>query len=617
MKILRPDQTLAIDNLRELLRSTSRAIVQAPTGAGKTVMMSDMVTRARAKHKKVIVTVPAISLIDQTVQALATQGLHDEVGVIQAKHMQTDWGRPVQVCSVQTLQRRWQDGQMPEADLVLVDEVHKMFDLFSKWIPDPKWTKVPFIGFSATPWSEGLGKLYNNSLLVATSITKLIEQKTLVPFRTFAPDSPDLSGVRSTTGRDGSDFVAADLDEIMRPAKLVANIVETWKQLASGRVTVAFCCSRAHADQVAKEFNGAGIGAGYLDCESSMSERREVRKAMLRGEIMVVCNVDVIGLGVDWPEVSCIIYARPTKSDMRFVQNIGRGLRSCEGKADLLILDHSTTTQRLGFVDEIYNFHEGLSDEKIKTQAQPVVAMPKICPNCFMLKPPRTPVCPHCGHEAKVDVKPVMVKRGSLRELRPGDESYDWKAALPDKEHCYGQLWWYGHSHGYKTPYAAVKVKQIFGSFPRARQPQPDLIVEPTRELMQWILQQNNSYKKDLAKERKEEYRRDVMQRAAQRQQLSALAAEARANGHPVRQYNLDGTIKAAPMNGHGLNGHAIGNGKPAETPPPPKPPDPPPMPEPPPWDDMPPQPPPRGAVAPLSRIDSPLMSEEDWREFK
>ena len=75
---------------------------------------------------------------------------------------------------------------------------------------------------------------------------------------------------------------------------------------------------------------------------------------MLRGEVQVVCNVDVVGLGVDWPEVSCIIYARPTMSDMRFVQNIGRGLRSAPGKDDLLILDHSTTTARLGFVDEIY-----------------------------------------------------------------------------------------------------------------------------------------------------------------------------------------------------------------------------------------------------------------------
>ena len=194
----------------------------------------------------------------------------------------TDYSKRLQLASVLTLTNRWKEGQMPKADVVLVDEVHRMFNLYSQWMVHPDWVGVPFIGFSATPWSKGLGKLYGNpvlaadgtvdhyssKLITASTINELIAQGTLVPFRTFAPDTPDLTGVGTQVDTTGvKDFILADIEEVMRPKKLVANIVETWQELADDRPTVCFCCSRAHADQVAQEFNAANIGAAYMDCE--------------------------------------------------------------------------------------------------------------------------------------------------------------------------------------------------------------------------------------------------------------------------------------------------------------------------------------------------------------
>lgn len=468
--------------------------------SGKTVIMADIVSRARDKDKRVLITVPAISLVDQTMMAIFQQGV-EEIGVIQANHPMTNLSKPVQVCSIQTLHNYWRNGEMPEADLVLVDEVHRWYKTFPEWMLDPKWLKVPFIGFSATPWTKALGTLYSE-LITGNTIGKLIEDKVLVPFRTFAPDMPSMDGVRKLAG----EFVAADLEEVMRPKKLVANVVDTWKQLAKDRPTVAFCCSRAHADQLAKEFNEAGVGAGYLDCESPLSERNEVRRRMLAGDIRVVCNVDVVGLGVDWPEVSCISYCRPTMSDMRFVQNIGRGLRAAPGKEDLLILDHSSTTARLGFVDEIYNYHPKLDDGKTKEKAE-VVLLPKQCPACFLMKPPRTAVCPHCGHKTEHHADPVAVERGTLREIKPGDEAYDWRKRLPDKPHVFGQLWWWGHKKGYRQGWAAVKTKEIFGSFPRAREPDPEHICAPTPELVEYIYMSTEKWKREQNSARRRERR--------------------------------------------------------------------------------------------------------------
>ena len=106
MPELRTDQTEALENLRKTVGAGHRRIVmQAPTGFGKTVLSAALVNNARAKKKKVLFTVPLIGLIDQTVEMFWEHGIRD-VGVIQATHHMTDWSQPIQIASVQTLQRR-------------------------------------------------------------------------------------------------------------------------------------------------------------------------------------------------------------------------------------------------------------------------------------------------------------------------------------------------------------------------------------------------------------------------------------------------------------------------------------------------------------------------------
>ena len=69
------------------------------------MLAAAMVDGARRKDNRVLIVVPALSLIDQTVEALHSEGL-TKVGVIQAEHPMTDWTQPVQVASVRTLMRR-------------------------------------------------------------------------------------------------------------------------------------------------------------------------------------------------------------------------------------------------------------------------------------------------------------------------------------------------------------------------------------------------------------------------------------------------------------------------------------------------------------------------------
>jgi len=523
-KTLRDDQIEVIGKLRdELEHGVRRIVVGAPTGFGKGVVIADLTDRARHKQKKILITVPRLMLVDQTVEMIAAQGAEGDIGVIQATHWMTDSSKTVQIASVQTLRNLWNKGQMPAVDLVLIDEVHIWFEYFGKWLCDPKWQNIPIIGFSATPWNKPLGAYYSR-LITGNTIDNLIGAGTLVPFRTFAPDMPDLSHVSVSLG----DFVESELDAVMRPKKLVANIVETWKRLADGRPTVCFCCSRAHADQVAIEFAEVGIGSAYVDCDTPDWERKQAREQMLAGEVKVVTNVDIIGLGVDWPEVSCIIYARPTMSDVRFVQNIGRGLRACEGKKDLLILDHSTTTARLGFVNEIYALHNKLEDGKSKPKAVGI-ALPKPCPQCFYLKPPRVAVCPNCGFKVEAHATPVLCERGTLREYKPGDEMDVYSKlvrARLDRDHVWGQLVWWQKHMGYKPGWVHMKFREIFDvMFPRDLYWE-DKVNHPAPELLKFLVKSADRYRNERRRERYAERKVDDHNKRAMTEREQAIIDE-------------------------------------------------------------------------------------------
>jgi DNA repair protein RadD len=477
---LRDYQSKAIDRLRASLRSGHRRpMLQAPTGAGKTVVASAIVRSAQEKGNRTVFCVPSLSLIDQTLESFWKDGIAD-IGVIQARHEQTDWSRPVQIASVQTLMRR----PYPEAQLVIVDEAHRWFDHYGKWMQDPAWQRVPFVGLSATPWTKGLGKHYDDLIVVATT-QQMIDEGTLSDFRVFAPSHPDLSGIKIVAG----DYHEGQLSEVMSKAPLVADIVQTWLLRGEGRPTLCFAVDRAHAKQLAERFNEAGVSCGYQDMATKDDERADIKRKFHNGEYKVVCNVGTLTTGVDW-DVRCIILARPTKSDLLYVQIIGRGLRIAEGKDHCIILDHSDTTQRLGFVTDIHHdeLHSGKERGKAEAKKPP---LPKECPNCTFLMPPRTLICPACGHVRKPPVA-EEAKNGELAEIKrvKGTRPVDGKMIdiggvkllLGD---FFGMLKRIGIERGYAQGWASNKYRDATGTWPNYyRDVRP---LEPTMEVRSWV----------------------------------------------------------------------------------------------------------------------------------
>ena len=484
---LRPYQVEALANIRDSVRGgVRRLVVQAATGAGKTKLAAAIVEGARGKNSRVAFCVPAIALVDQTVESFYAEGIRD-IGVIQANHEMTDWSRPVQVCSIQTIRRRG----FPEANVVMFDEIHQLHEAHKTWLTHPDWQNVPMIGLSATPWTKGLGK-YFNSLLIAATTSDLIEQGYLSPFRVFATGHPDLSEVKTVAG----DYHEGQLSEAMQKGELTADIVRTYKEKWGKGQTLCFGVDKAHAKSIQERFEHAGISCGYQDADTSADERREIKRKFHSGEYEVVSNIQTLTTGVDW-KVSCLILARPTRSEMLYVQIIGRALRTADGKDYAMILDHSDTTAKLGFVTDIH--HEHLDDGKPPTKSEAKEKkepLPKECSECAYLKPPKTKICPNCGHESKVR-SDIMEADGELVEWTPGKRAPKSKpkpaSDYTDAERVafFRELKAYAIAHDYKPGWPMVKWKDKFNMWPPRfyNQLLPAEEVSPTVSL--WIRSQN------------------------------------------------------------------------------------------------------------------------------
>jgi superfamily II DNA or RNA helicase len=451
------------------------------------VFAAALVNAAHQRNKKVMFTVPAISLIDQTVGMFAKQGIL-EVGVIQANHHMTNWDMPIQVCSVQTLMKR---KAMPSVDVVLIDEVHIWFNAYEKWLGTgkegdtdrvPEWRGIPVIGLSATPWSKGLGTWFSHFHKAAT-IREMIEAGHLSNFKVYAPSHPDLSNVRTT----GGDYQIDELSEAMQEGRLVADAVDTWLKLGEGRPTLCYAVDRAHAMKLKLQFEAAGVPCGYQDHMTSDSDRAWLRKDFHSGKLKVVCNVETLTTGIDW-DVRCIVLCRPTRSDMLFTQIIGRGLRNAPGKDHCLILDHSDNHNRLGFVTDIDESYVGLHvgqtprhDNRTKE-----IRLPKECQQCGYLKMPKMSRCPACGFVAQV-LSNVEPDAGELRELQPKPPKPKAEiVTVEQKGVFYAELKGYAIKKGYKNGWAYHKYRERFGVAPAGVIDKVRPIM-PTLSTLNWI----------------------------------------------------------------------------------------------------------------------------------
>ncbi len=406
--ILRVRQKEFVEKSVKALLERGNTLGVAPTGSGKTIMLSAVIGQMLNGHGgKAAILAHRDEITAQNMEKFRKVNPHLNVSVVDAKTK--SWNGDAVFAMVQTLSRENNLSQMPTLDLLVVDEAHHAEAATYRRIIDAAKTKnnrLKVYGVTATP-NRGDGKslrnIFNNCA-DQISLGEMIASGQLVRPRTFVIDlgvQEELRNVR----RLASEFDMNEVAMIMDRKPITDAIVRHWQEKAGERRTVVFCSTIAHAEHVLSAFSASGVKAEMVTSETPDSEREAVFQRLDSGETQVLVNVAVATEGWDCPPVSCVVLLRPCSHKSTFVQMIGRGLRKIEPdrypgllKTDCVVLDFGTSALTHGSLEQDIDLDDREKEGKDQSGVPPL----KICPECEAEVPIRVRECPFCGHEFPV-----------------------------------------------------------------------------------------------------------------------------------------------------------------------------------------------------------------------
>ena len=476
---LRPYQLDTNRKLWKAFTEVDAALLQAPTGAGKTLMFSHLIAMRREHAKeKVLVLAHRREIVNQTLAKLMDAGI--ETGVIMAGEAPMPWC-DVQVGSVDTL---WSRKDFPEAQFLVIDECHRAAgDRYKKVIEHYMSRGAKLLGATATPMrtdGRGLGNIFKR-MVRTPDVPELQQLGFLVPVSYRVGLLPDMTTVKDAAG----DYNQAQREEAVDQGRLIGDIVKNWLHHAQGRKTMIFASGVKHSVHIAEQFTLLGVPAAHVDGETPKEQRDQIYEGMTQGRIQVVTNAMVYVEGTDIPCIDCIVDAAPTKSLMKYLQAGGRGMRTWPGKENLLYMDHAGNVNRHGRLDSPRDWilTEGkeqvahLAEQRKKTEKLPLV-----CERCGFMH--NRTVCPMCGFTFIPTGEAADFLPGMLVEMTIGEYESAVAKKRKAKEELPPKLWYQGllyiaRERRYSDGWAAHAYKEKFGGWPNFSKdpvPPPDQV---------------------------------------------------------------------------------------------------------------------------------------------
>lgn len=231
----------------------------------------------------------------------------------------------------------------PEAfDVVVVDEFHHAAaDSYDRLLNHLQPREL--LGLTATPErldGRDVTEWFDHRIAVELRLWEAIDQGFLVPFQYFGvADGTDL---RQLTWRRGG-YAPEELSNLLTNDDVrIAKVLEAIQRIVfdPGQMrALGFCVSKEHAHYMARKFTDAGLSSIALTGDDSAEVRDQGLRDLKTGRIRCVFSVEVLGEGVDVPDVDTVLLLRPTQSATLFTQQLGRGLRRAQGKSSLTVLD--------------------------------------------------------------------------------------------------------------------------------------------------------------------------------------------------------------------------------------------------------------------------------------
>jgi len=377
-----------------LLNKKGNPVIVAPTGAGKSYIIAGLCQECikRWGAIEILMLTHRATLVEQDAEKL--QNLGFECGIYCAELRKKE----IKQITFATIGSVWRKKEeFNKFDLIIIDESHlvnsEQEGMYRKFIASCTNAKV--VGLTATPYRLKSGNIYGENRLfsgISYLITwkKLLENGNIVPPVNYNRDKDtDWNKFAIKKGEFDSDQTNSYFTDDARVNKVCADIIEKSKDRNYG---IIFCTSIKHAEKVYEYFKNNNVPSCIV--HSQMTESREkVLDDFLHKKYKYLINVDVLTTGFDARFIDCVVMLRATMSTALYVQCLGRGCRTYEGKKDFLVLDYGGNINRHGFIDD-----PDLQTAPIRPKKSGGNTPVKECPECGFCMHPRKTSCPACGY---------------------------------------------------------------------------------------------------------------------------------------------------------------------------------------------------------------------------
>ena len=330
---LKEHQKAALKSLEEMRRNHETiALIYHATGTGKTVTA---VTDAKRFGKRTLFIAHTNELVNQAAETFRSLWSDVSVGIYMGSIKEKD---AFVVCgSVQSVALHTEEFTETDFDYIIIDEAHHAAaESYQKLLAyfKPSFT----LGLTATPEradDQDILSIFKNTAH-KLDIKTAVEIGELVSVRCIRIHTNiDLTKVRFNSVR----YNIRDLESKLFVPDRNNLIVDTFIEYVSTKRTVIFCASVKHAEEIAEKIRERGVAAMAVSGGMKASDRREILTKFKQGEIKALCACDLLNEGWDCPETEVLFMARPTMSKVLYTQQLGRGMRLCEGKECLMVFD--------------------------------------------------------------------------------------------------------------------------------------------------------------------------------------------------------------------------------------------------------------------------------------
>jgi superfamily II DNA or RNA helicase len=360
--LLRNWQQKIIDDFPLITKQHRRFILKAPTGAGKTVLASELIERFY-KNKKIIVLCHRLVLLEQLEKALSAKHNVRKLAVSDTGPAFEDYDI---LLSTNMRAKNVLADAVPKADLIIVDEAHRVSPNgtgYKRIIDDFTEHGKPeaqFIGLTASPERRTGDQrdqlnLAFDAIIDCANIEDLIEEGVLVQpiYRPHFVHDLNLDSIDISSG----DFPVAKLAPAIIKSSMIDYAIWSYGEerltLPTRPVSAWFCADISVAEATLNAIRLSGINAAIVTAGTPIKERMKLLAQHESGEIEAMVSVGVLAEGWDNPYCNIIVHLRPTLSKVLWGQSVGRGLRSAPGKEKCIVIDVSSNWSTFGPVEKL------------------------------------------------------------------------------------------------------------------------------------------------------------------------------------------------------------------------------------------------------------------------